>query len=189
MGSSRRSRTSWRSARTCCRGADDEADAPNDDSFLIGLNCNRLFRLFDTTHFPANLAGKRSNQLHPQLAADDFGRPLQTLDRRVAVVGVEKTIKLCPARFHQLSHAFLRELLFLHFGSQLSGDNRFDGRDRDLLADSRLIEPTFERRADMTVLLLHHDISLSRRRAIAKSSGAVFRVFLMKACKAISMPL
>src|SRR5450631_2769702 len=74
------------------------------------------------------LAGSRwSHQFHTQLTAHNLGGSLQAFDRGVAIVGIEQTIELRATGLHQLRHALLGELFFLHFLCELPRDDGLDG--------------------------------------------------------------
>jgi hypothetical protein len=85
-----------------------------------------------------------SHQLHSQLAPNDFGGALKTLDRRATVVGIEQAVDLRAAGFHERSHALLGDLSFFHLAGKLARDHGFDRGGRDFFADAFLIQPTFE---------------------------------------------
>jgi hypothetical protein len=84
---------------------------------------------------------------------------------------VKNTIERRAAGVHQFSHPLFGQLLFLHLGSELMRDNGLDGGNRHLLPDAHLIQPAFQTRSDMRVLLFGHDtICFSLCRAIALES-------------------
>src|ERR1700675_737901 len=138
----------------------------------------------------SNLAPMASDlhHLQPQLPPHDFSGALQALDRGAAVVRVEQAIDLRAAGFHQLGHPLLGDLLFLHFTRKLACDHGLDRGCGHLLADSRVFEPAFEAGTYMRVFPCHDCNSLNLSLASVNSSGGVLCVFLIIACRAISMP-
>src|SRR5882724_1955418 len=127
------------------------------------------------------------HQLQSQLPPHDFGGALKALDRGAAVVRVEQAIDLRAASFHQLGHPLFGDLLFLHFASQLACYHSLDRRGGCFLADSGVVEPAFEARTYVRVFPCHDCNSLSLCLASVRSSVGVFCVFLIIACRAISM--
>src|SRR5882724_8535204 len=127
------------------------------------------------------------HQLQSQLSPHDFGGALKALDRGAAVVRVEQAIDLRAASFHQLGHPLFGDLLFLHFASQLACYHSLDRRGGCFLADSGVVEPAFEARTYVRVFPCHDCNSLSLCLASVRSSVGVFCVFLIIACRAISM--
>ena len=65
---------------------------------------------------------------------------------------------------------------------------QFAAHGRSLFAKALLVQPTFERRSDVRVLLLHDVTAFSRCCAKSSSIVGVARVFLMKPTKAINSP-
>ena len=96
---------------------------------------------------------------------------------------------------HELGHALLCDLLFLHLSRKLAGNHGLDGCGRNFRPDTFGIEPAFEARSDVRVLsrvscqvFCHDCISFNRWRASVRSSAGVLCAFLMMACRAIIIP-
>src|SRR5690349_3535933 len=95
------------------------------------------------------------DELHPQFASDDSCGALQAFNRGAAVIWIKQSVDLCAARPHELSHALFGNSLLLHLRRKLQGNDGLDGGRGRLFPNTGFIEPAFEARSYVRVLLGH----------------------------------
>lgn len=93
------------------------------------------------------------HQFQSKLATHGRGRLAQRAQRHRVVIRIEQTIERGAAGVHSSRHLRLREVLLLHRGFNLAGEDTFDGSRCHVLLDAILAQHAVERRSD--VFLLH----------------------------------
>ena len=136
--------------------------------------------------------GSQLHQLHPELAPHDPRGALQPFDGGAAVVGIEQQMRVLfrhnprsvqnafgskrsphgaqrnagflPQCWPRISLRSIRatSLLFLHLAGELTRNHRLDRRGGDFLAEILFVEPAFEARPRVDVLLFCHDCASGR---------------------------
>ena len=113
-----------------------------------------------------------SNQLKPQLAANQGGRTLQAFDGHVAF-RLQNAVDLCTASVHALGELRLGDALAFHLPDKLPGDDAGHRFGICRFTDAFLRQEGIESSAPMGILRAHACISFIRRRARSKSPAGV----------------
>ncbi len=122
-----------------------------------------------------------SDQLKPELAANQGGSSLKGLDRNVAF-RLQDAVDLCAAGMHALGERGFVDAQPFHFLGELPSNHPSYRFGLCRLTGALSVEECIEGRAPMGVHFGHAIISFMRRRPKSRSSAGVFCVFLMNPC-------
>jgi hypothetical protein len=88
---------------------------------------------------------RRSDKFQPELTTDSHSRSLKSVQCNTRVGGIEQTIKRSTAGLHTDGHRRLCQAILLHCGSDLIGEDPFDGLFLTLFQNALFGQKTIKR--------------------------------------------